>query len=175
MTDQEAQAELKILRGLAEGGGDLALVKERIDRLYWAVCRKHLRTCKCKDKYRDALYEIYAKLRFNDKNNTTMAKARLVNGVVLQVGGTHYTNANLTDEVARAFLSAFPMRKDWFAELPPAEAEDAEKQGEPKAEDVPEKQGDEDAENVAEKPADEVKVEEQPTAPKEKKSAEKRK
>lgn len=156
MTDQEAQAELMILRGLAEGGGDLALVKERIDRLYWAVCRKHLRTCRCKDKYRDALFEIYAKLRFNDKNNTTMAKARLVNGVVLQVGGIHYTNANLTDEVARAFLSAFPMRKDWFAELPPAEVK-------------------EDAENVAEKPADEPKVEEQPTAPKEKKSAGKRK
>lgn len=93
-----------------------------------------------------------------------MAKARLVNGVVLQVGGIHYTNANITDEVARAFLSAFPMRKDWFAELPPAEVkEDAEKQDEPKAEDVPEK------------PADEPKVEEQPTAPAEKKSAGKRK
>ena len=160
MTDQEAQAELMILRGLASSGNDLALVKERIDRLYWEVCRKHLRTCRCRDKYKDALFEIYAKLRYNNKNNTTMAKARLVNGVVLQVGGTHYTNANLTDEVARAFLSAFPMRKDWFAELP-AEA--------------PEKQGDEDAENVAEKPADEVKVEKQATAPKEKKSAGKRK
>ena len=156
MTDQEAQAELMILRGLAEGGGDLALVKERIDRLYWAVCRKHLRTCRCKDKYKDALFEIYAKLRFNSKNNTTMAKARLVNGVVLQVGGIHYTNANLTDEVARVFLSAFPMRKDWFAILPPA----VEK---------------EDAENVAEMTADEPKVEKQPTATKTKKSARKRK
>lgn len=156
MTEREAQAELMILRGLAEGGGDLALVKERIDRLYWAVCQKHVRTCKCKDKYKDALFEIYAKLRFNDKNNTTMAKARLVNGVVLQVGGIHYTNANLTDEVARAFLSAFPMRKDWFAELPPTEAK-------------------EDAENVAEKPADEPKVEKQPTTPKKKKNTAKRK
>ena len=156
MTDQEAQAELMILRGLADGGGDLALVRERIDRLYWAVCRKHLRTCRCKDKYRDALYEIYAKLSFNSKNNTTMAKAKLVNGVVLQVGGIHYTNANLTDEVARAFLSAFPMRKDWFAELPADEVKD-------------------DAENVSEKPADEPKVEKQPTAPKEEKSAKNRK
>ena len=156
MTEHEAQAELMILRGLAEGGGDLALVKERIDRLYWAVCRKHLRTCKCKDKYKDALFEIYAKLMYHQKTNTTMAQAKLVNRVVLRVGGTHYTNANLTDEVARQFLAAFPMRKDWFAVLPPAEEK-------------------EDAENVAEKPADEVKVEEQPTAPKEKKSAEKRK
>lgn len=172
MTDQEAQAELMILRGLAEGGGDLALVKERIDRLYWAVCRKHLRTCRCRDKYRDALYEIYAKLRFNDKNNTTMAKAKLVNGVVLFVDGNHYTNSNLTDEVARTFLARFPQRKNWFSVLP---AEAPEKQGEPKAEDVPEKQGDEAPENVAEKPADEPKAEKQPTAPKEKKSAGKRK
>lgn len=175
MTDQEAQAELMILRGLADSGNDLALVKERIDRLYWAVCRKHLRSCRCKNVEKDALLEIYAKLMYHKKTNTTMAKARLVNGVVLQVGGTHYTNANLTDEVARTFLSAFPMRKDWFAELPPAEAEDAEKQGEPKAEDVPEKQGEEAPENVAEKPADEPKAEKQPTAPKEKKSAGKRK
>lgn len=85
-----------------------------------------------------------------------MAQARLVNGVVLKWEGIHYTNANLTDEVARAFLSAFPMRKDWFAELPPAEVK-------------------EDAENVAEMPADEPKVEEQPTTPKTKKTARKRK
>lgn len=61
MTEQEAQAELMILRGLAEGGGDLALVRERVDRLYWAVCRKHLRTCKCKNVEKDALLEIYSK------------------------------------------------------------------------------------------------------------------
>ncbi len=97
-----------------------------------------------------------------------MTKAKLVNGVVLQVGGIHYTNANLTDEVARAFLSAFPMRKDWFAVLP-------EKQDEAKAADVPEKQDEEDAENVSEKPADEPKVEKKPTAPKEEKSAKNRK
>ena len=46
MSEQEAQAELMILRGLASSGNDLALVRERIDRLYWAVCRKHLRKCR---------------------------------------------------------------------------------------------------------------------------------
>lgn len=121
MTNEEAQAELMVLRGLASSGNDLALVKERIDRLYWEVCRKHLRTCRCKDKYKDALFEIYAKLRTNCKNNTTMAKARLVNGVVLRHKGNHYTNANLTDKVAREFLAEFPQRSDWFAELPEEE------------------------------------------------------
>ena len=121
MTNEEAQAELMVLRGLASSGNDLALVKERIDRLYWEVCRKHLRTCRCKDKYKDALFEIYAKLRTNGKNNTTMAKARLVNGVVLRHKGNHYTNANLTDKVAREFLAEFPQRTDWFAVLPEEE------------------------------------------------------
>lgn len=58
----------------------------------------------------------------------TQVQARLVNGVVLQWKGNHYTNSNLTDEVAREFLAAFPVRKDWFAVLPPEKVE------EPKAE-----------------------------------------
>ena len=52
------------------------------------------------------------------------SKARLVNGVVLKVDNNHYTNANITDDVARKFLAAFPQRKDWFAVLP-AEVKDA--------------------------------------------------
>jgi len=155
MTEHEAQAELMILRGLADGGGDLALVRERIDRLYWAVCRKHLRKCRCKNVEKDALLEIYAKLKYHHKTNKTMAQAKLVNGVVLKWQGNHYTNANLTDEVAREFLSAFPMRKDWFAVLPSASNE---------------KQV---VAEVAEMPSAEVSSE--PTTPKKKKTARKRK
>ena len=157
MTEQEAQAELMILRGLASSGNDLALVRERIDRLYWAVCRKYLRTCRCKNVEKDALLEIYAKLKYHQKTNTTMAQARLVNGVVLQWKGNHYTNANLTDEVAREFLATFPMRKDWFAELPSAST----------AKEV--------TAEVAESPSNEEKAEKQPTAPKNKKKSAKRK
>ena len=157
MTEHEAQAELMILRGLADGGGDLALVRERIDRLYWAVCRKHLRTCKCKNVEKDALLEIYSKLMYHKKTNTTMAQARLVNGVVLQWKGNHYTNNNLTDEVAREFLKAFPMRKDWFAELPSAST----------AKEV--------TAEVANEPSAEVSAKTEPTAPKNKKKSAKRK
>jgi len=157
MTEHEAQAELMILRGLAEGGGDLALVRERVDRLYWAVCRKHLRTCKCKNVEKDALLEIYAKLMYHKKTNTTMAQARLVRGVVLQYKGAHYTNSNLTDEVARDFLASFPQRKDWFEILPSATTE---------------KQV---VAEVANEPSNEVKAENEPTTPKKKKSARKRK
>lgn len=157
MTDQEAQAELMILRGLAEGGGDLALVRERVDRLYWAVCRKHLRTCKCKNVEKDALLEIYAKLRYHIKTNTTMTQAKLVNGVVLQWKGNHYTNANLTDEVAREFLAMFPQRKDWFEILPSATTD---------------KQV---VAEVANEPSAEVSAENEPTTPKNKKKGAKRK
>ena len=157
MTDQEAQAELMILRGLATSGNDLALVRERIDRLYWAVCRKHLRKCRCKNVEKDALLEIYAKLMYQRKSNKKMAQAKLVNGVVLKWQGNHYTNANLTDEVAREFLSAFPVRKDWFAVLPSAS----------NAKEV--------TAEAANEPSAEVSAKTEPTAPKAKKTARKRK
>jgi hypothetical protein len=157
MSEQEAQAELMILRGLATSGHDLALVRERIDRLYWAVCRKHLRKCRCKNVEKDALLEIYAKLMYQRKSNKKMAQAKLVNGVVLKWQGNHYTNANLTDEVAREFLSAFPVRKDWFAVLPSATTE---------------KQV---VAEVAEMPSAEVEPEKGTATPKKKKSAKKRK
>ena len=157
MSEQEAQAELMILRGLATSGHDLALVRERIDRLYWAVCRKHLRKCRCKNVEKDALLEIYAKLMYQRKSNKKMAQAKLVNGVVLKWQGNHYTNANLTDEVAREFLNAFPIRKDWFAVLPSASTE---------------KQV---VAEVAEMPSAEVKPEKGTATPKKKKTARKRK
>lgn len=156
MSEQEAQAELMILRGLASSGNDLALVRERIDRLYWAVCRKHLRKCRCKNVEKDALLEIYAKLMYH-KTNKTMAQAKLVNGVVLKWQGNHYTNANLTDDVAREFLSAFPIRKDWFAVLPSASTEK------------------EVVAEIAEMPSAEVSPQSEPTTPKKKKTARKRK
>ena len=124
MTTEQAKAELSHLRGIAEGGDIPSNFKARLEALYWAVCRKTLRKCNCKDVIPDALAEIYFKLKtINDKDMATTA--RLVNGVVLQHNGNHYTNANLTDEVAREFLAEFPQRKDWFATLP-AEEKDSE-------------------------------------------------
>lgn len=164
MTEHEAQAELMILRGLADGGGDLALVRERIDRLYWAVCRKHLRTCKCKNVEKDALLEIYSKLMYHKKTNTTMAQSRLVNGVLLYIEGRHYSNSNLTDEVARKFLAKYPQRKDWFSVLP---AEQPQEQGEAKVAEMPEKDS-----QILSKG---IKPQSQATTPKKKKSPKKRK
>ena len=86
-----------------------------------------------------------------------MTQAKLVNGVVLQWKGNHYTNNNLTDDVAREFLATFPQRKDWFAELPSATTD---------------KQV---AAEVANEPSAEVSAETEPTTPKKKKTSKKRK
>lgn len=86
-----------------------------------------------------------------------MTQAKLVNGVVLQWKGNHYTNNNLTDDVAREFLAAYPQRKDWFAELPCAST----------AKEV--------VAEVANEPSAEVSAETEPTAPKTKKTLKKRK
>lgn len=93
-----------------------------------------------------------------------MAQARLVMGVVVFYGGKHYTNKNLTDDVARAFLEKFPQRKDWFEVLPPADIQ----------KEVVEEES-ETNENGAEEASKSEKVADKPTAPKAKKSAKKRK
>ena len=123
MTLEQAKIELERLRGIVKQGGDLAKHKDAVAALYWAVCHKKIRNCNCRDKYKDALIEIHVKLQTTPtmEQNT---KAKLVNGVVLQHKGNHYTNANLTDEVAREFLEQFPQREDWFAILPQKAAEE---------------------------------------------------
>ena len=159
MTSEEAIQKLEELRGIADKGESLAPYRERIEALYFAVCGKHLRRCKCKNVLKDALLEIYAKLMYNKKTNTTMAQshAKLVMGVVLKWENNHYTNANLTDEVAREFLAKFPQRKDWFEILPSATTD---------------KQV---VAEVAEEPSTEEKAEEQANTPPKKKTAKKRK
>ena len=91
-------------------------------------------------------------------------QARLVRGVVLQLNNSHYTNANLTDDVAREFLARFPMRKDWFESLPSATTAKEVVAG---VAETPEK--------GAEIEPKEVKAQNKATAPKKKKTATKRK
>ena len=165
MTEQEALAELNDLRGLADTGS-LAVAKERVEKLYFAVLGKHLRRCRCRNILQDALLEIYTKLRKKDKKtmDPNKATAKLVNGVVIFWKGNHYTNSNLTDEVAREFLASFPQRKDWFYALPSATTS---KEVVAEAEEHTEK-----PQEIASK---EVKSESKTEAPKKKKTAKKRK
>lgn len=125
MTLDEAKKELAELRGLHESGAALAPYRGRIARLYEVVCKKKLKKCRCRNIYSDTIAEIYYKLK-TAKTMDNVSKSRLVNGVVIFVDGQHYSNSNLTDEVARKFLSSFPQRRGWFSVLPPAEREASE-------------------------------------------------
>lgn len=91
-----------------------------ISDLYLYVFGRELRKCNCKDKYKDALIEILNYLT----THKNMSTARLKKGILLNVFGEGvYSNANLTDEVAREYLATYPDNEDMFDVLPEPEQE----------------------------------------------------
>lgn len=63
--------------------------------------------CNCRNVYSDYLFLILNKL--NKGDFTTMAsRYRLKKGVLIHVGGEVYSNANLTDDVAAAYIKKYP-------------------------------------------------------------------
>lgn len=106
------------------GAGRTALTQAQrleIRELYERVTGRTLRRCNCPDLYRDAVFEIYHKL----KNNGQMAQKsnyRLKNGVVIRYKGMPYTHVNLTDEVAEAYLKENPAHSSRFDVIPSKEA-----------------------------------------------------
>lgn len=89
---------------------------------------KHIRACNCKNKYEDAVAEIYHYLK---QNGTMREQSRYVlkSGVVIQPKGSSkvYTNDNLTDEVAQAFLLERPNAVGLFVYIPSEESKPKKK------------------------------------------------
>lgn len=128
MTNEEALARCREWMG---AGSALSLsARQEIRELYEVVTGRMLRRCNCPDLYRDAVLEIYHKI----KNNRQMAQKsnyRLKNGVVIRYKGMPYTHINLTDEVAEAYLKENPAHASRFDVIPSKEAmEKAEKEAE---------------------------------------------
>lgn len=102
--------------------------KQEIASLYTAVLGKHIRACNCKNKYEDAVAEIYHYLK---QNGTMREQSRYVlkSGVVIQPKGSSkvYTNDNLTDEVAQAFLLERPNAVGLFVYIPSEESKPKKK------------------------------------------------
>ena len=102
MINEQALQELEALRRWNDTTAPI--FKERVRALYTQVTGKTLRNCNCKNVYSDALIEIYSRLKStqpqNKKSDMSNKQARLVRGVVIQRNGNHYTNANITDEIA---------------------------------------------------------------------------
>ena len=97
-----------------------------IERLYYEVLGKRLNGCRCPDKWHDAVLEINSYIKkhgkMKEKSNYILRA-----GVILQIAGSSeiYTNDNLTDEVAAAFLKEHPNATGRFEVIPTAK-KDAE-------------------------------------------------
>lgn len=120
MTYEQAKgyaADLKARFDAPYSASDKAL----IERLYMAVLRRTFVKTTCQQCYHDAVVEIYLYL----KNNKTMKEQcnyQLRAGFVISCpdfyGGKIFTNANLTDKVAEAYLDKYPKAEDYFAVMP---------------------------------------------------------
>lgn len=118
MTIDEAIREIAELRGRINSGLS-SMEKAKIARLYGEVLGKTFKPTTCRDCYRDACIEMELYLR---KNGAMKEKSRyvLLNGVIIREFGTGkvYSNANLTDKVAEAWLRKYPQQIKMFAAYP---------------------------------------------------------
>ena len=110
--------------------------KTLIKRLYNEVLGKTFRQTSCQRCYHDAVIEIALHLRKN-KTMTTKKNYTLRSGFIISCpdfhNGQHYTNDNLTDEIAAEYLAKYPHMAKYFATIPekpvfkPADALKADK------------------------------------------------
>ena len=121
MDYQEAMTQLTRLRSLMVAGGDDSVFstddRQIIEEIHREEFGKKVRDCGCNDRYRDAVIELYRKL----KRTQTMAKDQkylLRPGVIIWIGTEAYSRHNLTDKVAKAYLKANPDARKKFERLP---------------------------------------------------------
>lgn len=123
MTAPEALTELGRLRQLSEGADDSVYSDQErawIDSLHRAELGEPVRQCTCRNRYTDAVLELYIKLKRLNK----MQKERqyiLKRGQLIWYGADAYTCNNLTDEVAAAYLAQHPDAAHRFERIPAAE------------------------------------------------------
>lgn len=120
MEAEEAKKIVRGLRGRFHAPFNPA-DKADIEKLYKTVLGKEFVPTSCQNCYHDAFIEIELHL----KNNGTMAEKcnyRLKAGAIINSpsfeNGKIYTNDNLTDKTAAAFLKKFPQQRFLFQEMP---------------------------------------------------------
>lgn len=121
MDYQEAMTQLTRLRSLLVAGGDDSVFSDEdrrvIEEIHLEETGQKVRECNCKDRYSDAVIELYRKL----KRTQTMAKDQkyiLRPGVIIWIGTEAYSRHNLTDKVAKAYLKANPEARKKFERVP---------------------------------------------------------
>lgn len=95
--------------------------KVTIATMYPIVLGKSFHRTKCNDCYRDAVIEMYLQLT---KHGTMISELqyRLRAGIIIHsplfYGGKVFSNANLTDDIAREYLAMFPNKRTIFDSIP---------------------------------------------------------
>ena len=111
--------EVETLIAAATTGGGLSYPqKSRVQELTRLILHAEVRQCNCTDRFLDALFMCRKQLK--TYGIMKPCKYKLKNNVVLQFQNGVYTNANLTDEVAEAYLAKYP-NTTYFAEKKPIE------------------------------------------------------
>lgn len=127
MTYQEALDRVEELRG--HGNAPFSIEQKRlIAQLYPEITGKPFRRTACQRCYHDAVIEMAVKLRKEQKMREK-CDYHMRAGFIIRCGdfdgGEIYTNANLTNDVARRYLERFPNKRKMFDRIPeetPAEA-----------------------------------------------------
>ncbi len=146
MTYDEALVIVEELRGHDRAPFSIE-DKQRIEEIYPMIMGRRFRKTSCKRCYHDAVIEMAVKLRRTKKmERYEKCDYRMRAGFIIHTpaidGGKIYTNANLTNEVAKRYLELFPQKRVMFEQVPeetaekPVEAPEESKQAsdQPKAE-----------------------------------------
>lgn len=123
MRDDLLQEVETLIAAATTGGGLSYPQKSRVEELTRLILNAEVRQCNCTDRFLDALFMCRKQLK--TYGIMKPCKYKLKNNVVLQFQNGVYTNANLTDEVAEAYLSKYP-KTTYFAEKKPIEVSEKE-------------------------------------------------
>ena len=108
----------QLIAAATQGGGLSYPQKSRVHELTRLILHAEVRQCNCSDRFLDALFMCRKQLK--TYGIMKPCNYKLKNNVVLQFQNGVYTNANLTDEVAEAYLAKYP-NTTYFAEKKPIE------------------------------------------------------
>lgn len=123
MNYQEAKDAVEKLQGKSDASFSNS-EKKKIEELYFEVLRKTFVHTSCQQCYHDAVIEMMVYLR---KNRKLRAKCnyRMRAGFIISCpdfySGKIFTNENLTDKVAKEYLTRYPKQETMFAEIPEGE------------------------------------------------------
>lgn len=113
----------QLIAAATQGGGLSYPQKSRVQELTRLILHAEVRQCNCTDRFLDALFMCRKQLK--TYGIMKPCNYKLKNNVVLQFQNNVYTNANLTDEVAEAYLAKYP-KTTYFAEKKAIEVSEKE-------------------------------------------------